>query len=94
MARRMFDTPVPEFRQIRVFGKYSVRISEGRRTIMTEIYYGFLQYLQANTGKLPQVRQQQIPYTIILLMIMLPVLVQDRNRCRALVSEIKNLRIP
>ena len=45
----MFDTPVLEFRLIHVFGKYSIRISEGRRTIMTEIYYGFPQYRQANT---------------------------------------------
>ena len=49
MAGRIFDTPVLEFRLIRVFGKYSVRISEGRRTIMTEIYYGCPQYLQAKT---------------------------------------------
>lgn len=45
----MFDTPVLEFRLIRVFGKYSIRISEARRTIMAEIFYGFPQYLQANT---------------------------------------------
>ena len=45
----MCDTPVLEFRLIYVFGKYSVRISEGRRIIMTEIYCGFPQYRQANT---------------------------------------------
>jgi hypothetical protein len=41
MADRIFDTLVLEFRLMRVFGKYSIRISEGRRTIMTDLLWVF-----------------------------------------------------